>query len=46
MNADQLAQHFYDSSRADAACHIDRQTFVRKLIDHRQTLQLLAVGAG
>src|SRR5260221_8045972 len=33
-------------SRGDAARHIDRQALVCELIDHRQTLQLLPVGAG
>ena len=46
VNADQLAQHLDDSAGADAAGHIDRQALARELIDHRQTLQLLAVGAG
>src|SRR5450755_3317389 len=45
-NADQLAQHLDDSAGADAAGHVDRQALMRKLINDRQTLQLLPVGAG
>ncbi len=44
MNADQLGQDFDDASRANRSSYIDRQAFTRVLVDHRQTLQLLAVG--
>ena len=46
VNADKLREHLDDPAGADAAGDIDRQALPRELIDHRQALQLLAVGAG
>ncbi|CAK1344322.1 ISBma1, transposase [Burkholderia pseudomallei] len=45
MKADQLGQDFDDTSGTNRSGHVDCQAFTRVLIDHRQTLQLLAVGA-
>ena len=45
MYAYELCQHFDDSARADAAADIDGQTLSGVLIDHRKTLDLLAIGA-
>ena len=45
MNTHQLAEHFDYPSRANAAGYIDGQALMRKLVEHRQTLQLLLVGA-
>lgn len=45
MKADQLGQNFDDTSGTNRSGHVDCQAFTRVLIDHRQTLQLLAVGA-
>lgn len=44
MKADQLGQNFDDTSGTNRSGHVDCQTFTRVLIDHRQTLLLLAVG--
>src|SRR5215813_11305325 len=44
MNADQLGQHFNHAPRANRSGHVNRQAFTRVLIDHGQTLQLLAAG--
>ena len=44
--ADQSAQHFDDSRGANGASHIDGQALPGVLVDDRQTLELLAVGAG
>ena len=44
--ADQFAQHLDDSVGTNTSRHIDRKTFACKFIDHRQTFQLLTVGAG
>ena len=46
VRADQARQHVDHSARADAAGHVDRQALVGEFVDHRQTLELLAVGAG
>jgi hypothetical protein len=46
VNADQLAQYLDDATGADAPSHVDRQTLAGELIDHRQALELLTVGAG
>ena len=46
MDADQFAEDFDDAVGTNASRHIDRKTFARKLIDHRQTFQLLTIGAG
>src|SRR5271165_4250422 len=46
VNADQFAQHFDDPSGSDAASYVDRQALPSELIDHGETLELLAVGAG
>ena len=46
MNADQFGEHLDDAPRSDAARHIDGETLPSVLIDHRQALQLLAVGTG
>jgi hypothetical protein len=44
MNADQLGQDFDHAPRSNRSGPVNRQAFTRVLIDHRQTLQLLAVG--
>lgn len=46
MNADELQEHFDHSDRSSAASHIELQTFLGVLVDHRHTLQLLPVGTG
>src|SRR5581483_4211121 len=45
LNADELGKHFDHAPRADATGHVDGQTLTRVLIDHRKTLELLAVRA-
>lgn len=46
MHAHGPAEHLDDSRRANTSGHVDGQTLTRELIDHRQTLQLLTIGAG
>ena len=46
MLADQLRQHLNDPAGADAAGNVDRERRRGMLVDDRQALQLLAVGAG
>jgi hypothetical protein len=46
VKADQLGKHLDDSAGTDAAGDIDSQAFARKLVDHRQAFELLAIGAG
>src|SRR5262245_23731875 len=43
--ADQSGQHFDHPPRADATRHVDRQALAGELVDHREALQALAVGA-
>jgi hypothetical protein len=45
MRAHQARQHVDNSARADALGYVDRQALVCEFVDHRQTLELLAVGA-
>jgi hypothetical protein len=45
VDADQPAKHFDDAPRTDGACHINGQAFAGELVDQRQALELLAVGA-
>src|SRR5690606_18609339 len=42
----ELGKDLDDSTGANAAGHVDRQTFACVLIDHGQALQLLPIGAG
>jgi hypothetical protein len=46
VDADQFAQDFDDAVRTNASGDIDRKTIAGKFIDHRQTFQLLTIGAG
>src|SRR5690606_21037786 len=46
MRAHELRENLDDATGADASSHVDRQAFTRVLIDDRQALELLAVGAG
>ena len=46
MHAHQPRQHVDNPRRADAASHVDRKAFMGELVDHRQALELLPVGAG
>jgi len=45
MHADELCQHLDDAARPDPAGDVDREAFARPLVDDRQALQRLSVGA-
>lgn len=46
MRAHKLREQLDDSRRTNAPGNIDRQTLAGVLVDDREALQLLAVGAG
>jgi len=46
MEADEPRKHLDYAGGPNAAGDIDRQRFARVFVDHRQTLQLLPIGAG
>jgi hypothetical protein len=45
VNADQFGEYLDDTARADTPRHVDGQRLSGVLVDHRQTLQLLPIGA-
>ncbi len=45
-HADPLREHLDDSSGPKAPSDVDRQALARELVDHREALELLTVGAG